>query len=166
MKDTPKTIEQREHEARFIPWMIVAFFVLLTILLGNFVWIAISTNPGLVTEDAFKKGLAYNTIIDAQKKQDALGWQTTTAVSGTFAQAKISFTLLDKHKRPINDAVVEATFVRPAAKAKDIKLSLSHVGKGVYKGDVMLPAQGLWEVHVTAQKNADNYQAVTRTQIP
>ena len=56
---------------KLMPWYIVLFFVVFTIVLAGFAVIAHRTHTGVVTENAYKKGLAYNDVIkEADEEND------------------------------------------------------------------------------------------------
>lgn len=152
---------------KFIPWFFVIFFVVLAFLLGDFVSIAIRTDPGVVTEDAYKKGLAYNQVIEQQQRQDKLGWQGDITVTKNVQQdAAIIFKLLDKNKKPVEKAQVQVTFIRPAQQKHDVKVDLISASAGLYSGKAALPFSGLWEAHVAVQRDKDSYQMTKRMTLP
>ncbi len=152
---------------KFIPWFFVLFFVGLALLLGDFVSIAIRTDPGVVTEDAYKKGLAYNYVIEQQRLQDKLGWQGEVTVKKDAQQnAMIVFKLLDKHKKPVENAQVQVTFIRPTQKKHDVTVGLTSVSPGLYEGKALLPFSGLWEARAVAQRDKDSYQMTKRITLP
>jgi len=49
---------------KLIPWYFVIFFLVLFIVDGIFVYLATSTHTGVVTENAYEKGLRYNEVIE------------------------------------------------------------------------------------------------------
>lgn len=152
---------------KFIPWFFVIFFVVLTIALGSFVWIAVKSNRGLVTQDAYKKGLAYNLIIEKQKQQDALQWQTNLAVDRQDDGAVlVRFTLKNMVGMPISDATVQAVFVRPTEAGHDVTLPLMHKKNELYTGSTPLPFRGLWVVRITAQQGENTFQQEQRVTLP
>lgn len=152
---------------KYIPWLFVLFFVVLSLLLGYFVYLATSTSRGLVTEDAYNKGLAYNAVVEKQKMQDALGWGSELLVDKKPGKpAKIRFMLRDKSRAPIKDATVQIVFVRPVEAGHDVTLLLKMDEPGVYRGEADLPLPGLWESHVSVQIGKDTYQVSDRHTLP
>ena len=112
---------------RWIPWMFVAFFVVIAMVDAVFVTFAIKTRPGTVTEQAYEKGLAYNATLDAAEKQKALGWTDVT----TYEDGILSFTLKDKDGKPLSGAEVTAKITRPVAEGYDSTVKLAQTGEGV-----------------------------------
>lgn len=54
---------------RLIPWYFVMAFLVVFAVNGFFVYMAVSTNHGVVTENAYKKGLDYNNVVAQIRKQ-------------------------------------------------------------------------------------------------
>lgn len=150
---------------RFIPWYVVIFFVAQAMLYAWFVNIAHRSYPGMVTERAYEKGLQYNTVISKAKLQEELGWKTviTTAFSES-GDARIMATLADRDGNPISGAQVALWLVRPAREGLDIKTVMRPTGKGIYTAVSALPARGLWEVRILAEKDGHSHQSSKRTE--
>lgn len=143
---------------RWIPWYFVLFFLAIAILDGIFVYIAVAGHTGVITDNAYQKGLAYNQAIADAEIQKILGWRG--AIS--YVQGILSFTLNDKEGRPIDDAAVKAWALRPASDGHDIDLALIHTGIGLYQAPVTFPLPGLWEVRVLAEQGGQHYQQSQR----
>lgn len=56
---------------RIIPWYFVMAFAVIFAVNGLFVYLATSTNKGVVTENAYEKGRDYNHIVEEVRKQKA-----------------------------------------------------------------------------------------------
>ena len=52
-----------------IPWYFVIAFIIVFAVNGVFVYTAINTNRGVVTENAYEKGLDFNRIVAEVRKQ-------------------------------------------------------------------------------------------------
>lgn len=140
---------------RLIPWYFVAFFVVVAILDGIFVYVATSTHTGVVTERAYDKGLAYNETVAAAEAQKQLGWQAEVAL-GT--DRVLSFTLTDESGQPLGGAAVKATFMRPTQDGMDFVAELAESADGVYTAQVDFPVDGLWDVRVFAIEGGQDFQ--------
>lgn len=140
---------------RFIPWIIVAFFISFILLLSSFVWIAFEHQPSLVTEHAYDKGLAYNATLAKEAEQEKLGWHATI----TADNAQISFALNDASGQAITDAEVKGWLVHPAAKTQDQQFSLAETRPGIYVAPIPGNTQGLRDVRMTALKDGTQFQA-------
>ncbi|MEI6730838.1 MAG: FixH family protein, partial [Pseudomonadota bacterium] len=94
-----------------IPFMIIAFFVGLAVLMVDLVTVARHSYPGEITTDAYKKGLQYNQAIDRTQLQENLGWNGEAKVSWQDLDVNVNFTLKDKNGEKIKDAKVDAWFI-------------------------------------------------------
>ena len=164
--NTAVETEASRKDARWIPWLFVIFFGVLTVLLGSFAYIAISTDRGVVTEDAYKKGLRYNDVLEKQQAQDALGWQGDLALSGQGQKQDFTFTLQDKNHRPVANGDVRMALVRPTQAGHDMTVALKAAAPGVYTGQATLPLPGLWEAHVVVHAGDKDYQYSKRLSVP
>ena len=144
---------------RLIPWYIVAFFVVVAVLDGIFVYVATSTHTGVVTEHAYDEGLAYNETVAAADAQKQLGWQSEIVLTGN---RMLSFSLKDTDGKPLTGAVVKAQFMRPTQAGMDFSLELSESADGVYTAPVTFPVDGLWDVRVFALEGEHDFQAHER----
>jgi nitrogen fixation protein FixH len=140
----------------WIPWLFVAFFLLVVAVNGAMIWYASRSWTGMATDHAYDKGLSYNRNLAAAQAQAALGWRsqlTARVVQGYDSEAEL--VLSSAEGVPIEDADVVAAFERPTSDGLDFKLPLEHRGKGVYRATFELPLVGLWQVHVTARRGSD-----------
>jgi nitrogen fixation protein FixH len=143
---------------KWTPWYFVMFFVFIAIINGIFVVMATSTHRGLITENAYQKGLDYNDDILAVEKQTKLGW------NGTFGFEKntLTFALNDKQGTAIEQADAVAYLSRVAQDGDDFSVKLVHNKQGQYKQKISFPAKGQWNVTVAVKWNQKNYQQSTR----
>jgi len=143
---------------KWIPWYFVAFFVVLAILDGIFVYIATSTHTGLVTDNAYKKGLAYNQTIENYEAQKQLGWQTDIKLE----QQDLTFAIKDAKGNAIEDADVVAHISRVTQAGHDFDVSLQYAENGIYKNNVDFPMKGQWDVSVVVKWKQEQYQQSKR----
>lgn len=155
MPDTSDVMRPRD---KWIPWYFVAFFVVLALLDGIFVWLAMSTHRGVVTEQSYQKGLRYNNTLLASDAQDALAWQGTITMKG----AALAFSLRDQYGESLQVAEVTAHFTRPIESGYDFSTRLEETAPGVYKSDVSFPLKGQWDVTISASWNNQPYQKTQR----
>jgi len=142
----------------WIPWAIVGFFAFFMVLLSNFAWIAFHTYPGQVTEEAYKKGLAYNNAIASADAQAKLGWKTTLQTTQKNNDVGLVFTLLDASGQPIDNAEVSVRASRVTQAGHDVQITLKPNAKGAYSGTMKLDWPGAWELRISATRGADNFQ--------
>lgn len=144
-----------KDSGRMIPWYFVGFFVVLAIMDGIFVYLATSTHTGVVTEEAYKKGLNYNDTVAAARTQAALGWNGTIEYT---EDRRVLFTLQDASGAPLTGAQVVAEFSRPTHNKQDFSIPLQQVDAGNYAAPVEFPLIGLWDARVFVEWNQQQYQ--------
>lgn len=148
------TVDENKPKKSRIPYYFVAFFVLLAIVDGIFVYIATSTHRGVVTDHAYQKGLDYNKTIAASDKQDLLGWSGNIEFDGKF----LTFSLLDESSEPINNAKVTAYLSRATQAGHDFEVSLINNGNNIYSNKIIFPLKGQWDIVVLAVFENEQYQ--------
>ena len=139
---------------KWIPWYFVAFFVVLAILDGIFVTIAATTHTGVITEQAYQKGLDYNEVVTASEKQAEMGWNGNINLYGNT----ISFELKDSGDLNIKDAEAIAYFTRTTQAGYDFSTPLELNAEGIYSKNINFPLKGLWDVRILATWNQQQYQ--------
>ncbi|MBV1901885.1 MAG: FixH family protein, partial [Kordiimonadaceae bacterium] len=95
---------------KYIPWYFVAFFAVLFIWDGFFVYTATSTHTGVVEDNTYNRGLNYNETIAAADTQAALDWQSEITFS---PKGILSFKLEKNDGTAVRSANVKAQFFRP-----------------------------------------------------
>ena len=157
--------EQREDtkKDKIIPWYFVAFFAGLAVLNVIFVSLAVDSYPGLVTENAYEKGLAYNDMIEAKQVQDALGWHTKIMVTDNH---KIKLFLNNHLGDFISGADIQAIIGRVINDDEDKILSFIESSNGYYETVESFSINGRWnlEAHIKWQNN--NIQIKELVHIP
>jgi nitrogen fixation protein FixH len=131
----------------------VAFFGFIAIVNAAMVTLAIRTNSGVVTEHPYEKGLAYNKIIDAEKKQEELGLNNVL----NYKDGMLHFELRDKNNKIITPESATVTITRPTMQGMDFVIELKGIDTAID-----FPAKGLWELRVNAKIDGNNYQQSKR----
>ena len=105
---------------KWIPWYIVAFFVLLVSTIVPMGILAVRTNTGVITDNAYEKGLAYNHDLAASAQQEQLGWHTDlNATRSSDGQTDITARATDGTGAAIKDATVNLLIQRPTQSGMD-----------------------------------------------
>ncbi|MGI9492103.1 MAG: FixH family protein [Geminicoccaceae bacterium] len=150
----------------WIPWLFVGLFMVVLLVNGTMVTIAISTFNGLETENAYKKGLAYNQRLAAAAEQERLGWQASLAVTpGGDNRVTLSLDLQDRLANPINAAAVKVTLIRPVQEGFDQTTALVERGDGRYDATIDLPLAGQWDVRLTADVRGETFRLGKRIHV-
>ncbi len=148
------------QNGRFVLFCFLFFFFTVGAVDAFFVYTALNTNTGLVTEHSYEKGLAYNKLLDKAKSQPVIS-EKATYENGIF-QWKISNT----QEGPIQNADVAVKFVRPVKDGYDFETTLRDKNDGTYEQNVDFPLPGLWIAKMSAQWNNQTYQTSHEFMVP
>lgn len=129
----------------WIPWYFVFFFIVIAVIDGSFVFVAIRTQTGLVTEQAYEKGLAFNKTLEKAAEQRKLG----IIQKAEFKDGKIIWHLQDKNENPLV-AKITAHFYRPTHDGYDFEVDLKQTGNGMYEAAPRFPLPGAWTARLEA----------------
>ena len=135
----------RPLTGRTVLLILVGFFAVMLAANAAMVATAFSSWTGLATNRAYERGRAYNRTLEAQRAQDALGWQGAVALEA----GRVRVTLADAQGAPLDGAHVTVLLVRPVEAGRDVELNLGAEGGGRYAAPVAL-APGQWEARVEA----------------
>lgn len=151
----------------WIPWLFAAFFGIVLTVNGILAYLAVSTFTGLETTDYYRKGLAYNEVLDAQREQAALGWDVAFAFEPDGAQrGLLAVRATDRAGRPLDGATVTATLVRPTQAGYDMEVTLAQVGAGSYEAELELPLRGQWDIRTRIEHRSGAFRTVQRIVTP
>lgn len=147
-------ISDKKPIDKFIPWLIVLFFAVLVAIDMVFVAVAVRTNTGIVSENAYEDGLHYNKTLDAAALQAERGW----AHGFSFESGVLRVSLKNAATPAAAGAGVRAVFTRPVQAGHDFELRLVESSPGVYEAKPDFPMPGQWNVRIYAQWQGQPYQ--------
>lgn len=133
-------------------WYFVIFFTVIAILDGIFVYVAVTTQTGVVTENAYEKGLAFNKQLEQARAQPQL--QETLS----FENGMLRWQAKDESASLLENAAVTAKIIRPVQDGHDFETTLDYKGPGVYEAKLDLPFKGLWKAEINATWDNRHYQ--------
>ena len=116
---------------KVLAW-IIAFFGVVFVANGVFLWLALTSFSGIEATSAYKAGLGFEQERAAAAEQNDRGWQVSADIARSGTGADIRIHARDKDGAPIRDVMFLATFKRPAQDREDHALALSQVEPGVY----------------------------------
>lgn len=131
-----------------------AFFLSVFAANGVMVYYALSTFDGVETDDAYRKGRAYNHVLEADAAQTALGWSTNIEIKssvlaeGISVYATVTVTTTNGDAAPLQGPVL--TFWRPTAQGMDEQIQIVSAGDGSFQGAARLAQPGNWIVRLNA----------------
>jgi nitrogen fixation protein FixH len=146
----------------WIPWVFAGGFGLVVAANGALVWLASSTFNGLVTENAYQEGLAYNRTLDEAEHQARLAW----SIAPAFASEGSLVGRLDLEAStalgPLIGANALARLVRPTQARHDFDVVLSPSAAGRYGARIVFPLPGVWDAHITLERDGRSFNLVRR----
>lgn len=145
----------RKPVDKWIPWLVVLFFMVFMCVDAVMVTLAITTQTGLVTEEAYEKGLDYNKTIAAAAAQAKLGWKDKISLEGNI----LSYSLKDKTGNFPAGADVRAKISRPTQDGYDFEIPLHKISTSTYETEVSFPLPGTWNVRIFVKWPDQQYQS-------
>jgi nitrogen fixation protein FixH len=146
---SPRT---RTLNGRHVLFAFVGFFAVVFVADGILIYKAVSTFGGLETDDAYRKGLAYNERITAAQEQAKRGWKDKLAYEGQTKRLRVS--LNDAAGGAVSGLLLTAQLQRPATNRYDQKLIFEQTSPGTYEAATPELAGGWWTVELQAHKSA------------
>jgi nitrogen fixation protein FixH len=131
----------------------VAFFGVIFLVNGIFLYSALSTYTGVVSKQPYRKGLAYNEMIAADEKQKQLGWQEAVTLDG--AAGRLVVTFKDRDGAPVTGLAISGVVGRPSTDQLDADVTLKETQSGHYEALVGPHAEGVWLVQLKADLSRD-----------
>lgn len=139
----PNISRDRGLQGRHVLYAMLSFFGLIFAVNGLMLYHALATHSGIVAQEPYRKGLAYNERIAADERQAGLVWFADAALSPHGA---IAVTLTDSGGNPIAGRRVEATLGRAASSRHDLRLVLVEEAPGRYVAMAGAIEPGAWVV--------------------
>jgi nitrogen fixation protein FixH len=142
----------RPLNGRHVLLGLIGFFAVVFAVNGIMIYQAESTFGGLDTDDAYRKGLAYNERVAAAEAQAKLGWHDKLAYVPETKRMRVS--LSDPAGGAVSGLAVTAQVQRPATNRFDHEIVLEQTGAGTYEADVADLDAGWWTVDLSARRAA------------
>lgn len=152
---TVNTKPPRRITGRMVLLGFIAFFGVIAAVNGVFMYLALSTWPGLTTLDSYKKGIVYNRTLDDAAAQQRLGWDSAVALSG---DGILMISMNDRYGAALSGALASAVMTRPLGDEAALPVDLSEAQAGQYLGDFNAPMAGRWIAEITVRRGGDSYR--------
>jgi len=151
MNPTTAARRPRGVEGRDVLAVLLAFFGAVFAVNGLLIYQALSTHTGLVANEPYRMGLAYNERIGAAARQAQLGWSERLDFG---RDGHALFALAEADGRPVRGLRVEGVLGRPASNAHDVKLAFHETAPGEYEAQVARVPAGSWLILLEARARA------------
>ncbi len=143
---------------------IVGFFLTVAAVDAVMIYRAVSTFSGTDTQDAYRKGLAYNARIAEEGVQNARDWK----VEHAFDTATGAFSVIfkDRTDSTVDGLIITARVGRPATNQFDRDISLTPEGGGRYAATISGLTEGTWVLILEANDaNAPQTNTLYRAKV-
>jgi nitrogen fixation protein FixH len=143
------------------PW-VLGWIGLIIVVVGvnlAMVYLAVSTNPGLVSEDFYNRGQHYEQTLVSRLAKDP-GWTMRTDFPEDLRPgepATIRVVLVDKVGQPVTPDQVTFFAYRPSDKSRDFSAPMAAEGPGRYAAQVVFPLFGAWDGLVAVRQGEDEF---------
>lgn len=151
----------RSNSAWRSPWVISWVGLIVAVLGVNLfmVYLAISTNPGLVNEDYYERGQHYEKTLASRLAKDP-GWTMRADFPRDIelnVPTSVRVFLVDNAGQPVTPDSVRFYAYRGSDKSKDFFVDMEAEGKGRYVANVSFPLFGFWDGLIAVQQGEDEY---------
>jgi nitrogen fixation protein FixH len=139
-------------EGRHVLYALFAFFGVMFIVNGIFLYYAVGTFNGFETSDAYRKGLSYNKRIASDKAQISRGWNPVVHYENE--EQKLVVEVRDKQGNGVAGLAIKGELRHPVSDKDDQTLILQEVAPARYATPLKLPA-GQWIFSAVVAKRGE-----------
>lgn len=153
-------IKSKELTGRHILLSVIAFFAVLFIVNGVFIYAAVTSFRGEDVERSYRQGLDYNQTLEARRQQADLGWQVTVGVQSNDTMfsdepgQKISIRLTDSQGRMLSNTTITGRLRHPVDTDLDVPLTFKSGDPAVSFFEV---GSGRWTLEAEASRGEDRF---------
>jgi nitrogen fixation protein FixH len=142
-QDTKKK-QPKPYSGKRILYYFIAFFLVIIVVNVIFIKSALNSHTGVITKNAYEKGLEYNKTIQTVDAQTHLGWHTDFKIDNHHAALR----LFGKYQKPINHAKI-TLFIKDITSDKhDFSVPLTFVKDGLYQNVINFSRKGQWDIRI------------------
>ena len=151
------------------PW-VIGWVGLVVVVLGvnlTMVFLAVTTNPGLVNEDYYARGQDYEKTMMARRARDP-GWTLTADFPPDIRLREptmLRVFLVDKAGQPVSPGTLTFHAYRPSDKSLDFSLPMVEEAKGRFAVKVSFPVFGVWDTLVAVEQGGEEYTTGARLHV-
>lgn len=155
------------RKSGWIPWVFVGCMLVVVVVNAVMVTMAVRSWSGLVVTKPYERGVQYNKVLDAQQRQDALGWTFVSAyeVTGEGYDGRVLVRAVGADGRPLDGLDIQGKLVRPIERMDPVELSFEAVGDGRYVARTSVPKPGQWELRARIEQGGDAYVLAERLMV-
>ena len=128
---------------QFWPWFLVTIPLSSVLMGGLIVYIAITTEHAMVSDDYYKEGKAINVSLQKKRMAKQLGLVASLSIENDITLVKF------KQSLPPDSTAITLDFFHATLEKKDFHIMLTRDANGVYRGRVPNSLNGKWNVTLT-----------------
>jgi nitrogen fixation protein FixH len=141
---------------RHVLTTLIIFFGVVFAVNFTMVHYATSTFSGMEDDSPYKNGLAYNTDINAGRKQNERGWKIDASiVKVSDDETHIVLQTLDAQGAALAGLDGTIRLERPADRRLDLAGALSRTGDGRYQVTVGAVSNGQWDLVIELERGGE-----------
>lgn len=157
-KSRPDGEAQGGITGRHVLYGMIAFFAVIFAVNGVFLYQALSTHTGVVANEPYRKGLEYNDRIEADVRQQALGWSVDLSVPERAGDVRA--VMVDRARQPVAGLRLVGRIGRPSTGDHDRALEFKEASAGTYVAPLADLAEGAWIVELQASELKSDGESV------
>ena len=158
--------DRTPRRGAWIPWIFVGGMLLVVAVNGVMIRLAIGTFSGVTVERPYERGIAYNEIIAAQKRQDLLGWTAEATLRPVADGTEVRLRLAGRDGEPLGEVALAAHIERPLEPASRIELEFRREGRGVHVARPVGLRPGQWDLTIDARRPEGRLHLRNRMTVP
>ena len=145
---------QHNRNARQNPWFLAFLGLIAIFLIVNLIFVAfaISSNPGLVSDDYYNQGREYEkNVVTRIKARNSLNWTANFEIPDKIqinTPAMVRFSAVDSRGASIIDADVKLIVYRPSDAGADFTKTVPQIAPGLYQTNLTLDLPGTWDLNI------------------
>ncbi|WP_374443139.1 FixH family protein [Stella sp.] len=148
---TTLRVSSTARRGSWIPWIFVGGMLLVVAVNAVMIRLAVGTFSGVTVERPYERGIAYNTILAAQARQDRLGWTAEVRLQTTGGGSILHLALRDADGQPL-EASPTLRLERPLEPESRIETIPDGDGSGRWIARLERLRPGQWDVTVDARR--------------
>ncbi|MDH5546742.1 MAG: FixH family protein [Gammaproteobacteria bacterium] len=163
---------QSSNEALRNPWVLAIIGIMATFVTVNlaFIFIAFVTSPGLVVEDYYERGRAYekNALKMMAATHGTRAWETRLDMENEIWVGKsqaIRFSAVDERGLAIEEASVQLIAYRPSDANRDIETLMRQIAPGIFEAEITFPLKGIWDVKIHIRQGENQFELAKRISV-
>ncbi len=131
----------QKFTGRHVLYWLFAFFGVMLIANGIFLYYALGTFNGFETRDAYREGVNYNERIASEEMQARSGWKPVSHYE--VKEQKLIVQMRDERGRGVAGLIITGEIRRPVTDNEDRKITLHEIAPARYAAPLKLSA-GQW----------------------